>query len=158
MESNIRWRYAESDDDAKMLAEFFMIDIWKEVGRAPMNPDKMFKAIYQCVQDKGAAMIFDGDDLIGSIGMIEVLFWYSDEPQFCELWAYVKPEMRGYPATARAVFSAARKITFARGFNHATMVVFNKSRSRARDGFAKIGEQFAFRPAGALINIEAAAA
>lgn len=157
MDHDIRWRYAENDDDAKALAQFFMLDIWKEVGRAPMNPDKMFLSIYQCVQDRGVAMIFDGDDLIGSIGLVEMDFWYSDEPQFVEQWAYVRPEYRGYPDTARALFSAARKITFDRGFSHATMIVFNKSRARARDGFARIGEQFDFRPAGAVITLEASA-
>lgn len=145
---------AETDDDAKAIGRLVLLDMYAEVGRAPLNANKAFGAIYTCVKEGNAAMIFDGERLVGTLGLVINEFWYSDEPQLVEQWAYLAPDYRGGDA-GRALFSAARMIAHRLGFPHVTMIVFNARRARATTALAKIGEMFDFRPAGALITLEA---
>jgi len=151
----IRWRMAESDEDAKAIGRLVILEMYREVGRAPLNPDKAFINIYDCVKRGNAAMIFNDEELVGSLGLVITDFWYSDEPQLVEQWAYISPDYRDGEA-GRALFSAARLIAHRKGFPHVTMIVFNKKRSKAKSKLAVIGEQFDFRPAGSAVILEAA--
>lgn len=151
----IHWRLASSDDDAKAIAPLILIDMYREVGRGKLNPDKAFYAIYACINDGKAAMIFDDDTLIGSLGLVEMDFWYSDELQLVEQWAYIHPPYRDGKAM-RCMFEAAQEIAVKSGSDQVNMIIFNKERAKARSPIAHIGEQFSFRPAGAVISIEAA--
>ncbi len=151
----IRWRMAESDEDAKVIGRLVLIDMYREVGRAPLNPDKAFMAIYDCAKAGRAAMIFDGEELIGSLGLVVTDFWYSDQPELVEQWAYILPDYRDGEA-GRALFSAARLMAHRMGFPRVTLIVFNKKRSKAKSKLAVIGEQFDFRPAGSAVILEAA--
>lgn len=149
------WRLASSDDDARVIAPLVLIDMYREVGRGKINPNKAFVAMYACIQDRKVAMIFHGDTLVGTLGLVEMDFWYSDDLQLVEQWAYIHPPYRGGPAM-RCMFEAARDIALDSGHEQVNMIIFNKERAKARSPIAHIGEQFGFRPAGAVISVEAA--
>lgn len=151
----IHWRFAESDIDARALAPLLLIDQYREVGRARLDPDKAFISIYTRVKEKRACMIFDGETLVGSVGLMKTDYWYSDDPQLVEQWAYVDRRYRGGEAM-RCIFDFARHVAERDGFPAVHMIVFNPQRAKARSPIAHYGEQFGFRPAGAVITIEAA--
>lgn len=149
------WRLASSDVDARAIAPLILIDMHREVGRGRLNANKAFGAIYECVKADRAVMIFKGDRIVGSVGFVEMDFWYSDDPQLVEQWAYVAPPFRG-AGSFRCIFEAAQFIAKRDGFQQVNMIVFNKDRARARSQLAQIGEHFSFRPAGAVIEIKVA--
>jgi len=146
---------AETDDDARALAPMLLIDMHREVGRGALNPNKAFMAIYSAIKGGLAAMIFDGEELIGSVGLVTIDFWYSDDPQLVEQWAYIKPEARANRAPLAAMFEAVQHIARSRGEAQVNMIVFNEKRTKARSPISHIGEQFSFVPAGAVIEVAA---
>lgn len=149
------WRLAESDRDIRICAPLVLIDMYREVGRGRLNPDKAFMAMYDCYRQKRAVMIFNDDKIVGTIGLVEMDFWYSDDPQLVEQWAYIVPQFRGYGAL-RCVFEAVRHIAERDGHDKCNIIIFSRQRQKARSQAAHVGEQFSFFPAGAVLEVEAA--
>lgn len=154
-DGEFHWRLAETDSDIRLLAPLVLIDMYREVGRGRLNPDKAFRAMYECFRMRRAVMIFCGDKIVGTLGLVEMDFWYSDDPQLVEQWAYIAPQFRSF-GSIRCIFEAAREIARRDGFDQCNIVIFSRTRKKGRSEAAHVGEQFSFAPAGAVLELEAA--
>lgn len=154
-DERIWWRKAQTDDDARALGPLLLVDMYQEVGRCELDPNKAFANIYACVKAGDAAMIFKGNTLIGSLGLVETKFWYSSELQCVEQWAYIVPQFRSSSAL-RCMFAAARSIAAERGYDSVYMLIFDP-KTKGTSELSRVGERFDFRPAGSVIRLDEAA-
>lgn len=68
---------------------------YREVGYVPINPEKVARSLYEIID---AGMTFIARDAegkaIGTLGLIELGYWYSDETYLHDKFWFVRPEAR----------------------------------------------------------------
>lgn len=92
-----------------------MLKLHKEGGFAPLNVDKMARAVFQFIRE---GMVFvarnSAGEAVGTLAMTENSFWYADETFLCDVWFFVLPRYRK-GAVGRNLMRAARDEADARG-------------------------------------------
>lgn len=154
MSNDLTIRPATSDEDCKTIMRL-LIGMYDEVGRAPIDPNKGFIEIYSVVHEQAAFMVFDGENLVATCGLIqpEGGLWYSESTYITERWFYVRPEYRDAGEAVALLFEAARQLSDDTGLL-VLLTVFNFKRSRPRSPLARVAEKFAYRPAGSILSIQ----
>lgn len=70
------------------------------------NEEKVAEKIRQ-VMDEGVIYVFESKgEIVGSIGLLEVDFLFSDETFITDIWLYVKKENRSYKAARKLLMFA----------------------------------------------------
>lgn len=117
----------------------------KENGVAPANWDKV-EAVVRNVVETGAAVIaLDGEDIVGSIGVVIQPLWYSDEQFVRDMWVFVHPMYRR-TRIARTLFDMV--VDFARGLERPAIFTVTSPKDTERKvefyrrRFRSIGEVF----------------
>lgn len=81
-------RYAENDNDVIAIHRFLLV-----VGRprmlAPVNFEKSLMEIIRVAKEEVAIMAMRGDILVGTMGLIKPIWWYSDDAFLTERWNFV---------------------------------------------------------------------
>lgn len=71
-----------------------ILELHAEVGVAPLNPKKYGDQCYSVIS-QGMTFVARADGVaVGTIGLIEDPFWYSDWSFLHDKWLYVRPEFR----------------------------------------------------------------
>lgn len=92
----MRIETAEPDEKTVFeLYEFLLTGQYREGGYAPVNPQKSLEKIYLGIKEGGTfnARADDGS-LIGTIGMVQFDYWYSDWFFLSNRWFYVPKDQR----------------------------------------------------------------
>lgn len=101
-------RYAETDQDA-CLIHAFLLTVAKPALRCEVNFLKSLEEVARVVRHEAALMAFDGEILIGTMGLIRPSWWYGDSVFLTDRWHFVLPDYDGSPAAA-ALFQEAEMI------------------------------------------------
>lgn len=136
--------------DCEAIARL-LFGMYQEVGRGTLNPQKAWLNLCGAVEKYAAYMVFDGEMLVGSAGLVPLDLSYTDDPFFVDQWLYVVPEYR----TGEAFCCLLDEI---QGFSDSTgatvmLRVFNPKRAKVRDQVSRIGESFCITPAGADLEV-----
>lgn len=118
-------RLAETDEDA-CLIHAFLLTVAKPALRCEVNFLKSLEEVARVVRSEIALMVFVGDVLVGTMGIIRPTWWYGDAQFFTDRWHFVLPEYDGTPA-AESLMQAAEAIARTVGIDF-----YHQGRSRER--------------------------
>lgn len=134
-----------------------LLGMYREVGRALLNPDKAKAEIIDTITRHVAYGVFHRDLLVASVGLIPLdggLF-YSDAPWFIDKWCYVQPEYRPKVLDATVFKMLLHEVRFLCNVSGRAVIIriFNEKRLRVTDGIDRIAREFCYYPAGSVIEI-----
>jgi hypothetical protein len=114
-----------------------------EVGRGRINPGKAYDRINDCLTDGFVYLVWDGENIAATVGLIEATSWWSDDSYLADSWIFVRPAYR----KTRAIFMLMRAIK-----QHAPVYIgIGSDKDIARK--AKLFERFG-RPVGIQYKVE----
>ena len=147
-------RPAESDEDARKIARL-LCEMYKEVGRLPVDANEAFKELYRIIKEEAAWLVEDQNGLeVATLGVQTVPgAWYSpDTPFLCETWFYILPGLRG--GVARQLLEAELAAFCDATGLPAFIEYFDPSRL-AEHGQRKVsvGEKNAYIPMGRICRV-----
>ncbi len=86
-----------------------------EVSYEPMDPQKTAESCFRTLEQGMTLIARDaGGNPIGTLGIVELTYWYSRGSYLQDVWLYVVPEHRG-GSVLRALMSRAKSFADARG-------------------------------------------
>lgn len=146
-------RVATTDEDAKRLF-VSLIACHAEVGRDTGDPDKAFQEVYLTMKEDAVFMVEDENgEIVGSCGIYEVPggFFYGNMPYLHERWFYVRPDHR-QGAAFRLLLQEVKTLCDTTGLM-CMLRIFNFKRAQAKTELTRIGEDLAYLPAGAVVQV-----
>jgi hypothetical protein len=97
-----------ADEGSFSLVFEMMLELYAVVGVAPLNSEKYAKGVWGVMQEGMTFLARDAaGNAVGTIGLIETRFWYSDWTYLQDKWFYVRPSFRGHAGLA--LLRAVRK-------------------------------------------------
>ena len=135
MPSRISVQYAATDQDVVLIHQF-LCHIAGPTLPGQIDPKNSIEGIWRVVNEDVALMAFDGEDLVGTLGITQSEFWWGNKARFlANLWFFTLPKTgAGKPLLKEAIGIAKASnlelhiISEARG----TITIFNKSERRGR--------------------------
>lgn len=106
-------RYAETDQDTIMIHQF-LLEHAKPAMLCPVNHGKSAREVWRVCTENVGIMVFLGGELVGTLGLMEAIWWYGDDGFLTDRWHFVKPEHFHGPAGV-ALLDEAKKIAAAAG-------------------------------------------
>lgn len=84
------------NDEASFVEVYELtLELHREGGYAPLDNDKAAAAVYQVLTEGMVWVARDAAGVaIGTIGLTELKFWYSQESYLQDAWLYVRPAFR----------------------------------------------------------------
>lgn len=64
---------------------------------SPVNIVKSLEEVWRVVRDEAALMLMKGDLMVGTMGIINPVWWYSDEGFLTDRWHFVLPDYDDTP-------------------------------------------------------------
>ena len=156
MSSNITVRYADRSSEEAMRADTraiskLMVMNYRESGitehLAPFDPTRCLQSIYETIRDGRVVLAFDGDELIGGLGLVEFTIWYSSKTMLSERFFFIRPEYRQGEAL-RLILREARAIAAASDVALTLTIANAHKRRPPRNGLERIGDVLSFFPRG----------
>jgi SAM-dependent methyltransferase len=89
-------RFAESEQDMVAMHEFLCV-VAAPALRCPINPVKSLQEIIRVTRDEVALMLIRDGRLIGTMGLINPVWWYGDAAFITDRWHFVLPEFMNTP-------------------------------------------------------------
>lgn len=133
----------------RSLVELLGLNMYPEVGQAPIDAEKTIRGIYECLAGGVVFNAMDGDGLVGSIGVVPFEgFWYSREVCLFDRWFYVLPAYRATHEAVGARLERALSAEAEQSNMRAFVAISNPSRKRG--SVATITE---FRPIGHILSL-----
>lgn len=77
--------------------------------RCPINPKKSHDEVKRIVRDKTALMAMIDGELVGSMGLIDAVWWYGDVAFLTDRWHFCFPVLQ-HGAVNKALIDEAKKI------------------------------------------------
>jgi hypothetical protein len=162
VQNSITLRYADGSNVETARAEAraifaFLVRMHKEgVGipeeLAPLDHDKALLAIYDVVTKGHVIMAYDGEQLVGVLGVVRFTVWYSQNNMLSERFFYIEPSYRDGPVM-RAILRRARDLANEqRLFLQLTISNFHKDRP-ARSSLERIGDVLSYFPRGSAYQV-----
>lgn len=106
-------RFAESEQDMTAIHQF-LIAVAGPAMAGRLNPLKSLQEIIRVVTDEAALMLIRDGHLVGTMGIINPVWWYSDDAFMTDRWHFVLPELYGTPE-AKMLLDEAIKLAEASG-------------------------------------------
>jgi hypothetical protein len=114
---------------------------------APFDPIRCLQSIVNTIRTGHVWLAFDGEDLIGGLGVVEFDIWYSAATMLSERFFYIRPAYRDGKAL-RLILRKARATANARGLP-LQLTIANAHKNRPpRNGLERIGSVLTYRPRG----------
>lgn len=145
-------RYATSDEDVLPIFEL-LLRFAAEFGRAPVDPQATVAGVYDIVKNGAALVAEKNGQIVGSIGIFQLTWWYSPQHAFLtDRWLYIVPEHRGGTAVYRALLKEAREVAKSTGLE--LIIAPNHSPKTApRTEIGRVGEALRFDPIGSILMV-----
>lgn len=80
-------RYASTDDDVIAIHRFLLAVAGPRL-LAPVNVVKSLEEVIRVTRDEVAIMAMRGDILVGTLGLIKPVWWYSDDAFLTDRWNF----------------------------------------------------------------------
>lgn len=93
----ITLRYAESEPDMVAIHQF-LLAVAAPAMLGPVNPIKSLEEIIRVTKNEVALMLIRDGRLVGTMGLVNPVWWYSDAAFLTDRWHFVLPEIFGTPA------------------------------------------------------------
>lgn len=106
-------RYAAGDDDVIAIHQF-LLRYAQPALRCPVNHAKSAQEVWRVCHENAGLMAFCGGEMVGTLGLMQAVWWYGDGAFLTDRWHFVKPEHHHGPANA-ALIAEARGIAAAAG-------------------------------------------
>lgn len=87
-------RYAESEVDAVAIHRF-LLTVAGPVLRCEVDIVKSLMEVLRVVQQEAALMLFLGDELVGTMGIMKVTWWYGAGEFMTDRWHFALPDQDG---------------------------------------------------------------
>lgn len=89
-------RIERAGTDERAFTEVFdlLLALHKEGGYAPLDAGRAAENCYRVMSEGRCFVARLGDEVIGTIAMVEMPFWYSGHTFLQDAWVYVKPKHR----------------------------------------------------------------
>lgn len=146
-------RPAEGERDYLLIFSLLM-EQWREVGRAPLNPTKAGQYIYRVMSEGVAYLVEREGKVVASVGLSPLDFWYSDQKFWSEEWLFIAGDHRD-GAVLRAVFAELRTLGEATDMP-VNVTVFNEKRAKGTKQIHRVAERFYFMPGGSSVIVSQA--
>jgi GNAT superfamily N-acetyltransferase len=106
----------KADVGEESFAEVFglLLELHRTGGYAPLSTDKAALAALNVISEDMTFIARVEGNAVGTIGMTELAFWYSEQTFLQDAWLFVKPEHRSGRVGVR-LMQAARDEAQARG-------------------------------------------
>ena len=101
-------KFAETEQDMVAIHRF-LLWVAKPAMQCPVNGIKSLEEVIRVVRDEVAIMVMIGDALVGTMGIINPVWWYGDEGFLTDRWHFVLPQYDG-TAISQALLDEAVKI------------------------------------------------
>lgn len=101
-------RYAETEHDVTAIHQF-LLEHAKAATRCEVDFRKSLFEVLRVCNDEVAIMCFLNGELVGTLGMMEVTWWYGPGAFLTDRWHFCKPEHYNGPVNT-AIMDEARKI------------------------------------------------
>lgn len=75
----------------------FLLVVAKPAMLCPVNIVKSLEEVIRVVRDEAALMLMNGDMMVGTMGIINPVWWYGDEGFLTDRWHFVLPEYDSTP-------------------------------------------------------------
>lgn len=95
-----------SPRDVEAIYQILSDEMWPEVGRGQINPEKVWSRIQRCIAEGAVYLVMDGDNIAATAGLLPMTSWWSDEPYLADTWIFVRRPYR----KSRAIFMLMRAI------------------------------------------------
>jgi hypothetical protein len=90
-------RYAESEQDMTAIHQFLLV-VAAPAMQCPVNPLKSLEEIIRVVRSEVALMLVRDGRLVGTMGIVNPVWWYGDATFLTDRWHFVLPEIMNTPA------------------------------------------------------------
>ena len=141
-------------DDEASFADVYALTValHLEGGFAALDNDKASRAVYQVLQEGLVWVARDeSGEAIGTLGLTELSFWYSQDTYLQDAWLYVRPDFRGAQVGV-ALMRAARAEAQAR--NKIVLITVTNPDRRPKATAMSLESQLAgFVPLGYTLKI-----
>ena len=107
----VELRYAETEVDAVEIHRF-LVKVAGPVLRCEVDIVKSLMEVLRVVQQEAALMLMDGDELVGTMGIMKVTWWYGAGEFMTDRWHFALP---GQPS--EALLDEAVEIAHAAGLD-----------------------------------------
>ncbi len=94
----------------------FLLWVAKPAMQCPVNGVKSLQEVIRVVHEEVAIMVMIGDALVGTMGLVNPVWWYGDEGFLTDRWHFVLPQYDGTPIS-QALMDEAIKIAKGAGVN-----------------------------------------
>ena len=84
-------RYAESDQDVVAIHQF-LLKYATPALRCPVNHAKSAREVWRVCNENVGIMCFVNGELVGTLGMMDAMWWYGDGAFLTDRWDFTKPE------------------------------------------------------------------
>jgi hypothetical protein len=100
-------RFAEGDQDICLIHQFLLI-VAQPALRCKVNFLKSLEEVARIARSGAALMLFEGDVLIGTMGLMSATWWYGDGEFLTDRWHFVLPSHDGTAAAQSLIDEAVR--------------------------------------------------
>ena len=90
-------RYAESEQDMTAIHQFLLV-VAAPAMQCPVNPLKSLEEIIRVVKNEVALMLIRDGFMIGTMGIVNPVWWYGDATFLTDRWHFVLPDVYNTPA------------------------------------------------------------
>lgn len=118
-------RFAESEQDICAIHAFLLI-VAKPALHDKVNFMKSLEEVARVVRKEAALMLFEGEVLVGTMGLIRPTWWYGDGQFLTDRWHFVLPSHDGTEAS-QMLMDEAERIAIGAGLKF-----FHQGRARKR--------------------------
>lgn len=126
-------RQAETDDDVIAMHRFLMVVAPQaKATRCPINAVKSLNEIIRVTRDELALMLIRDGMLIGTMGIINPIWWYGDAGFLTDRWHFVLPEFDG-TAASNTLMEEAKEIARLAGLEF-----LHNGKARERGGVLRL--------------------
>lgn len=154
--SDLSIRPARQDESDVKAIFALLTGMFEEQTMFALDGNKALAEIYRICGEEAAWVVFDGDKLVASCGLVEAGFWYSEEPSLVSRWLFVAPDYRPDGKCWEMILTEIKTLSTAIGFA-ALIDIFNPARSRTPKHVSLVASRMGFYPKGAWLRVDPAA-
>jgi hypothetical protein len=142
-------RPADPDEAPRILA--FLRQMHEEVGRAPLHPMKALASIADIAANSVAYVVENDDfEIVGSLGLAEIDFWYSEAAFLGEVWLYVPPPYRAAGEVLGLMLAEAKDLSERLGI---PVFIDHHRPARPGAGLSIMADRFGFIPTSRILEL-----
>lgn len=91
---SVEIRPAERNQEAAERLYAFIRPMAQEVALAPVDDQRAFQNMAAIVDQGHSFVAWDGDEIVGALGLTMVPYWYAEDTFLIDRFLYVRPDRR----------------------------------------------------------------